>query len=79
MLQVRSPAADGAEGNDPVEPRATDVTAFLRRELEAAYELMAGRPGSPGPLADIGFIESEVLRPVLNREFDNRKVPSPRR
>src|SRR5262245_25070882 len=53
-----------------LEPRATDVRAYLRQELEAAYDLMPRHTGALGPLADTQFIEENVLKPVLERRFD---------
>ena len=72
--------ADNVPADQRSEPRATDVRALLRQQLEAAYDLMIGNNGMSGPLADVEFIEEEVLRPVLEREFDQRtKGPGARR
>jgi hypothetical protein len=77
VLEARGQDLNQANSDYSIEPRATDVMAYLRRELESAYDLMVGPPDAPGPLANIGLIETEVLRPVLNREFDPKAVPSP--
>ena len=63
-----------ADTTTALEPRATDVFAYLRQELESAYNLMVGREGNPGPLDNPALIEQEALQPVLNREFDPRSV-----
>jgi hypothetical protein len=68
--------ADKLKESERPEPRATDVMAYLRQELDAAYDLMVGRNGIPGPLADIAFIEEQVLHPVQEREFYATRSPA---
>jgi hypothetical protein len=51
------------------QPRADDIRNFLRRELEAAYDLMErGVEGGGAPLADVPFIQ-KIVEDFRQRRF----------
>ena len=59
--------------------RMTDVRAYLRHELDAAYDLMEGRcKAEQAVLQDVAYIEEFDLRPhiraLVARVYPDRKV-----